>query len=232
MSRNPIRHRIEYTQNKHSRAVIRDDIIVIRLARNLSRNEEKEHIEYLLKRMTVQLKEHQKKITIDPFRSLLQGGSKLTVQIATGKKYLFELIPGRRLRAHRTLKGWLIEIGPKTRRKALHRYLWELLSEAEADRMVKLVDEINDATYDEHFKLLRFKFACTQWGSCSPKDVIMLNTALLFVPPSVLRYVAVHELAHLIHPDHSEAFWNKVEEGMPTYKRARKMLQGYRLPSL
>ena len=60
----------------------------------------------------------------------------------------------------------------------------------------------------------------------------MLNTALLFLPPSVLRYVIVHELAHRIVPNHSRAFWREVERAMPTYERAYDALHDYRLPQL
>ena len=53
---------------------------------------------------------------------------------------------------------------------------------------------------------------------------------LLFAPPSILKYVIVHELAHRVHANHSDAYWRTVQRGMPTYKRAYKELQNYRLP--
>jgi predicted metal-dependent hydrolase len=77
---------------------------------------------------------------------------------------------------------------------------------------------------------VRLQFATTQWGSCSPKGVIMLNTALLFMPPSLLRYVIVHELAHRVHQNHSDTYWREVERAMPSYMKPYKMLQNYRLP--
>ena len=66
--------------------------------------------------------------------------------------------------------------------------------------------------------------------SCSARGVIMLNTALLLLPPSLLKYVIIHELAHRIHANHSEAYWNEVERAMPGYMRQYRMLQNYRLP--
>jgi predicted metal-dependent hydrolase len=35
----------------------------------------------------------------------------------------------------------------------------------------------------------------------------------------VLDYLVVHELAHLIHKNHSSAFWNEVDKVLPDYRR-------------
>lgn len=226
-----LRHRIEYTKNKHSRAVCRGDTIIIRLARNLSKTEEQEHIRSLLRRMTHLVLEERQKTVIDPFRHLLDGGQSTTITLATGKKYKIMLIPSARTKAVRTTRGWNVHVSPQIRRKALHRFLWNLLAETEHPRIEQLVRTINRETYRVSVKKIKLNFATTQWGSCSPSGVIMLNAALLFAPPSVLKYVIVHELAHRIHANHSDAYWNEVERVLPAYKRAYRLLQNYRLPA-
>ena len=226
-----IRHRIEYTRNKHSRAVCSGDIIIIRLARNLSKTEEQEHICSLLRRMTqLVLQERQKKV-INPFRHLLDGGQSLTITLATGKQYMFTLVPGSRTVAIRQHRGWKVFISPQLRKRALHQLLWRLIGEQEKGRLQELVNEINRRTFRATLKGTRLRFATTQWGSCSPRGVIMLNTALLFLPPSLLRYVIVHELAHRLQANHSSAYWREVKWALPTYERAYRALQGYRLPA-
>lgn len=54
--------------------------------------------------------------------------------------------------------------------------------------------------------------ARTRWGSCSPGDArraasIRLSWRLALAPPAVADYVAAHECAHLLHPNHGPAFW-------------------------
>lgn len=65
----------------------------------------------------------------------------------------------------------------------------------------------------------------TRWGSCSSKGTLSFNWRLMLAPPAVLDYVVVHELCHLMHMNHSKAFWNAVEEIMPDYKIHRKWLK-------
>lgn len=232
MDKKRLRHRVEHTRNKHSRAVCQGETIVIRLARNLSKTEKQEHIQSLLRRMTRLLLEERQKTVIDPFRHLLNGGQSLTVETATGKKYVFSLAPGSRTRARRTMRGWNVEVSPQVRRATLHRLLWKALSASELPRIRQLVESINDSTYRVTVKQVKLQFATTQWGSCSPKGVIMINAALLLLPPRVLKYVIVHELAHRIHANHSDTYWKTVGRGMPAYESAYHQLHEYRLPQV
>ncbi len=227
-----LRHKVEHTRNKHSRAICRDDTIIIRLAKNLSKTEEQEHIQNLLRRMTHMVLEERQKTSIDPFRHLLNGGQTLTVTLSTGKKILFSLVPGKVTRARRTVRGWNISISPQLRRSALHRLLWKLIADQEKDRITRLVHQLNDELFNVRVREIKLGFATTQWGSCSTRGVIMLNTAMLFIEPSLLKYVIVHELAHRIHANHSPRYWNEVARVMPNYERAYKALQNYRLPTL
>jgi predicted metal-dependent hydrolase len=48
----------------------------------------------------------------------------------------------------------------------------------------------------------------TRWGSCSSKGNVNLNSHLLFLPPSLVRHVLIHELCHLKEMNHSKAFHN------------------------
>ncbi len=57
--------------------------------------------------------------------------------------------------------------------------------------------------------------ARTQWGSCTRSGHIRLNWRLVQAPLALVDYVAAHELAHLVHLDHSPRFWQQVAQLCP-----------------
>ncbi len=59
---------------------------------------------------------------------------------------------------------------------------------------------------------LRIRDTRTRWGSCSSDGDLSFCWRLILAPPEILEYVAAHECAHLIHLDHSPAFWRIVRE--------------------
>jgi predicted metal-dependent hydrolase len=66
----------------------------------------------------------------------------------------------------------------------------------------------------------------SRWGSCTPVDAtIRLSDRLQGMPPWVVDYVLVHELAHLLVPGHGPDFWALVER-FPRTERARGYLEG------
>ncbi|WHE87395.1 M48 family metallopeptidase [Lachnoanaerobaculum gingivalis] len=80
-----------------------------------------------------------------------------------------------------------------------------------------------------HFNMVRIKNVKTIWGSCSSKKNLNFNFnfKLFFLPEALIDYVFVHELAHLKHMNHSEAFWSEVEKQIPDYKKRREELKRY-----
>ena len=68
----------------------------------------------------------------------------------------------------------------------------------------------------------------TQWGSCNKKTrSITFNWRLALAPEEVARYVAAHEVAHLLHPNHARVFWNTVARIYPEHHAQRVWLQEY-----
>jgi len=72
---------------------------------------------------------------------------------------------------------------------------------------------------------VRFSQPRTRWGSCARNGIVRLNRRLVGAPAPVFRYVVLHEIAHLRHPDHSARFWGLVEELDPTWREHRKWLK-------
>jgi predicted metal-dependent hydrolase len=61
----------------------------------------------------------------------------------------------------------------------------------------------------------------SQWGSLSPDGNVVLDLSLVLARPSAFEYVLVHELCHLIHANHSRAFWREVEARWPAWRQER-----------
>ncbi len=65
-----------------------------------------------------------------------------------------------------------------------------------------------------------------RWGSCTPDDgSIRISHRIQEMPDWVIDYVLLHELAHLVVPSHSTAFWELVNR-YPKAERARGYLEG------
>lgn len=65
------------------------------------------------------------------------------------------------------------------------------------------------------------------WGSCTPKKKsIRFNYYLFAVPDRCIDYVVIHELAHLIYPNHGESFKAFLSKHMPDWKNRKEMLNG------
>ena len=52
-----------------------------------------------------------------------------------------------------------------------------------------------------------------------------LDLALVLAPPAAFEYVLVHELCHLLQPNHSPAFWAEVAQRCPDWSTQRDLLR-------
>jgi len=66
--------------------------------------------------------------------------------------------------------------------------------------------------------------ARTRWGSCGASGRVLLNWRLMLLPPYLIDYVVMHELAHLRELNHSPRFWAVVANLYPDHRSARREL--------
>ena len=99
-----------------------------------------------------------------------------------------------------------------------------LLKELARERLVAAAKRYSPAVGKE-FRRLTLKDTRSRWGSCSAEGNLMFSWRLIMAPPSVLEYVAAHEVTHLMHMNHSRAFWSVVRKVCPEYQASRDWLR-------
>ena len=86
---------------------------------------------------------------------------------------------------------------------------------------------LNDRYFDGQLRWTSIRYVTNQngrYGSCTPsRGTIRISHRLADAPIWVLDYVLVHELAHLVEPNHSKRFWRLVNRYKLT-ERARGYL--------
>jgi predicted metal-dependent hydrolase len=60
-----------------------------------------------------------------------------------------------------------------------------------------------------------------RWGSLGVNGKLNIHWATLQLTPTLIDYVLVHELAHIVQPRHTPAFWSAVGRAMPDYERRK-----------
>jgi predicted metal-dependent hydrolase len=65
----------------------------------------------------------------------------------------------------------------------------------------------------------------SRWGSCDKKGQVVFNWNIIKAPHSVVDYVVIHELCHLMHPNHSKVFWQLVGRHDAAYPEHRQWLK-------
>lgn len=93
--------------------------------------------------------------------------------------------------------------------------------------IVKRAAELNKKHFDGKLHVREIRWVGNQekrYGSCTPSTgTIRISNRVATMPPWVIDYVLVHELAHLLQPNHSAAFWRLVNR-YPLAERARGYL--------
>lgn len=67
-----------------------------------------------------------------------------------------------------------------------------------------------------------------RWGSCSyVKQKILLNQDLIKIERELIKYVVMHEICHLKHPNHSLSFYKMFSQYMPDWKDRKEKINKY-----
>lgn len=109
----------------------------------------------------------------------------------------------------------------------VRRAVERLYAREAARRFPPLLDECLDhpAAAGLPRPRLRFRSMRSRWGSCdTARRVVTLNTNLVRQKPEIVRYVIMHELAHLRYRSHDEEFYGFLAKLCPDWQRLRSLL--------
>ena len=77
-----------------------------------------------------------------------------------------------------------------------------------------------------NYSKITISSAKTNWGSCTA-DRLHFSWHLIMAEKEVIDYVIIHELTHIKHHNHSNAFWYEVSKYCPEWKKHRARLKFY-----
>ena len=77
----------------------------------------------------------------------------------------------------------------------------------------------------ESFNRITIKDQRSRWGSCSSLHNLNYNWRIIMAPEAVIDYLVIHEAAHLVHLNHSEAFWALVAQHDPDFRLHKRWLR-------
>jgi predicted metal-dependent hydrolase len=109
--------------------------------------------------------------------------------------------------------------------EAFARRVENLLKRTARDTLVART-EVHRATLGQKPVKVSIGDPKSRWGSCSPhRRTIRYSWRVVMAPPDVIDYLAAHEVAHLVHADHSPAYWSVVERLVGDHRPYRKWLR-------
>lgn len=115
-----------------------------------------------------------------------------------------------------------LHLPPKYEQKDLHAAFKKCAEETLGPYILGVAHELG-----QKVQKVTIRDTKSRWGSCSAQGKISLNWRLILAPLDVAHYVCIHEATHLLHMNHSKAFWKKVAELCPLYCTHQKWLKAH-----
>ncbi len=74
-------------------------------------------------------------------------------------------------------------------------------------------------------EVVKIKNMNYHWARCSKTNALTFHWKCMMAPPKIIDYIVVHELCHIHHRNHSDAFWNEVDKVMPDFHERKNWLK-------
>lgn len=141
-----------------------------------------------------------------------------------GRNYRLRILSGKSNRV--TYKGRFIEVTSKDKSKVkslLRKWYREKAKDKFAEIAEPLIQKFRK--YQVEPRGLYLQEMTTRWGSCTSRGKIILNPELIKAPKACIEYVIVHELCHLVHPNHTHKFFDLQTKEMKDWEKWKNKLE-------
>ncbi len=150
-----------------------------------------------------------------------------------GKRYYVKVVESDQVKsamANFCYSRFSIEINPSIvgRQMAIKRALKEFYLKKAVEKITARINKGQNQTGLKP-RAIKFRTQDKRWGSCTKYNEIILNKDAVKLPFSLIDYIVVHELCHILHKDHSREFWKEVGKYLPEYKELDEMVGGMML---
>lgn len=143
-----------------------------------------------------------------------------------GRQYRLKVIPDS-INEVKVYRGQLFVHAIKTDKNSLEKQLrqwYRQRAEMVFDDMMKEILP-RFRKYKIKEPEIAIRYMAKRWGSCTPNGKVILNTELIKAPKGCIEYVVAHELAHLVHHNHTKAFFDLQRKITPDWKKWKDRLE-------
>ena len=199
--------------------IIRNQKVIISVPQYISEKE----IDQILRSKVAWI---QKKLTFERESIKLNKKyfTKGEVFLYLGKEYYLDIINNNKSNIYISNNNLIIE-SPNYYNNNLIKNELRLWYIKQATNRIELIHKYYETLMNLKSKKLIFGEYKSNWGSCNIKKVISYDWRIIMSPLTVINYIVVHEISHILHPNHSKYFWSFVEKYIRDYKVQRKWLR-------
>ena len=144
-----------------------------------------------------------------------------------GRQYRLRIRPGERARVRLVGRFFEMELPDPTKREKARALMLGWYSTHARNLLARRLTQclpplsVMGAAEPE----VRYRRMKKRWGSCSGNGVLMLNTELVKAPIHCIDYVIIHELCHLLFPNHDRKFYQLLGRLLPDWEKRKERLE-------
>lgn len=112
-------------------------------------------------------------------------------------------------------------------KESIEKQLWSWYRQKAVDHFNTLLEKVLPLfqKYGIEKPALEIRPMTKRWGSCTVNGKVILNLELIKAAKGSIEYVIIHELCHLVHHNHTRAFYELQTRMMPDWKKWKERLE-------